>query len=151
MPDIKCRDRVRSESLGDRDHDAVDKSQAQRLVLQMQRSSTLEIGRIAQLEVVAAISEVSQERILGLIAHMSSEQIVDLRQDRPWQDPRSGILFEELPDRVVEVVICVDESDDGAGISDDPAKVNGATVAEAEISAMLADTAEAKAFASKNG
>ena len=31
------------------------------------------------------------------------------------------------------------------------AKVNGATVAEAEISAMLADTAEAKAFASKNG
>ena len=31
------------------------------------------------------------------------------------------------------------------------AKVNGHTVAEAEISAMLADTADAKAFASKNG
>ena len=31
------------------------------------------------------------------------------------------------------------------------AKVNGATVAEAEISAMLADTADAKAFASKHG
>ena len=31
------------------------------------------------------------------------------------------------------------------------AKVNGMTVAEAEISAMLADTADAKAFASKNG
>jgi 3-hydroxyacyl-[acyl-carrier-protein] dehydratase len=31
------------------------------------------------------------------------------------------------------------------------AKVNGQTVAEAEISAMLADTADAKAFASKHG
>ncbi len=31
------------------------------------------------------------------------------------------------------------------------AKVNGHTVAEAEISAMLADTADARAFASKNG
>ena len=31
------------------------------------------------------------------------------------------------------------------------AKVNGHVVAEAEISAMLADTAEARAFASKNG
>ena len=31
------------------------------------------------------------------------------------------------------------------------AKVNGQVVAEAEISAMLADTAEARAFASKNG
>ena len=31
------------------------------------------------------------------------------------------------------------------------AKVNGQIVAEAEISAMLADTAEARAFASKNG
>jgi 3-hydroxyacyl-[acyl-carrier-protein] dehydratase len=31
------------------------------------------------------------------------------------------------------------------------AKVNGYIVAEAEISAMLADTAEARAFASKNG
>jgi 3-hydroxyacyl-[acyl-carrier-protein] dehydratase len=31
------------------------------------------------------------------------------------------------------------------------AKVDGQTVAEAEISAMLADTAEARAFASKNG
>ena len=31
------------------------------------------------------------------------------------------------------------------------AKVDGQVVAEAEISAMLADTAEAKAFASKNG
>jgi 3-hydroxyacyl-[acyl-carrier-protein] dehydratase len=31
------------------------------------------------------------------------------------------------------------------------AKVEGQVVAEAEISAMLADTAEAKAFASKNG
>lgn len=31
------------------------------------------------------------------------------------------------------------------------AKVNGHTVAEAEISAMLADTADAKAFASKHG
>lgn len=31
------------------------------------------------------------------------------------------------------------------------AKVNGAIVAEAEISAMLANTADAKAFASKNG
>ncbi|MGL4394981.1 MAG: 3-hydroxyacyl-ACP dehydratase FabZ [Hyphomicrobium sp.] len=31
------------------------------------------------------------------------------------------------------------------------AKVNGQTVAEAEISAMLADTADARAFASKNG
>jgi 3-hydroxyacyl-[acyl-carrier-protein] dehydratase len=31
------------------------------------------------------------------------------------------------------------------------AKVNGHIVAEAEISAMLADTAEARAFASKNG
>lgn len=31
------------------------------------------------------------------------------------------------------------------------AKVNGQTVAEAEISAMLADTAESRAFASKNG
>ena len=31
------------------------------------------------------------------------------------------------------------------------AKVNGTVVAEAEISAMLADTADARAFASKNG
>jgi 3-hydroxyacyl-[acyl-carrier-protein] dehydratase len=31
------------------------------------------------------------------------------------------------------------------------AKVNGQVVAEAEVSAMLADTAEARAFASKNG
>jgi 3-hydroxyacyl-[acyl-carrier-protein] dehydratase len=31
------------------------------------------------------------------------------------------------------------------------AKVDGQVVAEAEISAMLADTAEARAFASKNG
>jgi 3-hydroxyacyl-[acyl-carrier-protein] dehydratase len=31
------------------------------------------------------------------------------------------------------------------------AKVNGQTVAEAEISAMLADTADARAFASKHG
>ena len=31
------------------------------------------------------------------------------------------------------------------------AKVNGQVVAEAEISAMLADTADARAFASKNG
>ncbi len=31
------------------------------------------------------------------------------------------------------------------------AKVNGAVVTEAEVSAMLADTAEARAFASKNG
>jgi 3-hydroxyacyl-[acyl-carrier-protein] dehydratase len=31
------------------------------------------------------------------------------------------------------------------------AKVNGQTVTEAEVSAMLADTAEARAFASKNG
>ena len=31
------------------------------------------------------------------------------------------------------------------------AKVNGTVAAEAEISAMLADTAEARAFASKNG
>jgi 3-hydroxyacyl-[acyl-carrier-protein] dehydratase len=31
------------------------------------------------------------------------------------------------------------------------AKVNGQLVAEAEISAMLADSADARAFASKNG
>ncbi len=31
------------------------------------------------------------------------------------------------------------------------AKVNGQVVAEAEISAMLADSADARAFASKNG
>lgn len=119
MPQIERSDRFGFEALCYGHDHAVGQAESKRLILGRNPLGPEQVRLRAPLYREAALRKISQKSLLDSRAKLGGRQIVDLRENRPWEDPLLWRRLEEPSKLTVVDFLPVEQSDNGARIGHD--------------------------------
>ena len=94
MAEVERRDRVRSESLGDRHNNRVHQSEREGFVAPANPMSLCEVGFLSPFDRQRARRQICEECLLRPAADMGSKEVIDFRKNCPGEEPGLRFRFE---------------------------------------------------------
>ncbi len=113
---IKCGDGLGADALGDRDDDGIDQAETQGPILPADCVGASDVLVFAVFHGERTLRQITQKGLLRASAHLGADEIIDLRQNRPGQQPVIWPILVECPNGGVMAVAAIEQREDGTGI-----------------------------------